>query len=212
ESPGRGAAVPREADRRVRAERVSRRGATAGDRAQDAAGGEDVRRIVSMRGGIAVLTTAFLAAAATAGAQGAAPAPAMSQIEFSIACAPPPTLAADPDKAPRIVGSQDTSPRTVFGGSDLLVLDGGTKAGLQLGQQFFVRRANSFGMYRFQPAHHRGAKTLGWVHVVAVNEATAIAQIDHTCGDLLAGDYLEPLVAPAVPATAESTDTSGEPD
>jgi len=168
--------------------------------------------MVSMRGGIAVLTTAFLAAAATAGAQGAAPAPAMSQIEFSIACAPPPTLAADPDKAPRIVGSQDTSPRTVFGGSDLLVLDGGTKAGLQLGQQFFVRRANSFGMYRFQPAHHRGAKTLGWVHVVAVNEATAIAQIDHTCGDLLAGDYLEPFVAPAVPATAESTDTSGEPD
>ena len=163
-----------------------------------------------MRCAILVLTAGFLAAAATAGAQ--SDRPALSPIELSVACAPPPTLDADPEDAPRIVGSQDSAPRTVFGGHDLLVVDGGTRAGLQIGQQFFVRRANSFGMYRYRPAHNRGAKTLGWVHVVAVNDSTAIAQIDHTCGDLLTGDYLEPYVAPVVPPGVEATDVTGDPD
>jgi hypothetical protein len=163
-----------------------------------------------MRGAITVVTAAFIAAAATASAQsGTTP---MSGIELSVACAPPPRLTAEPDQAPHIIGAQDPSPRTVFGGSDLLVIDGGTEAGLQLGQTFFVRRANAFGMYRYRPAQGRGAKTLGWVHVVAVNESTAIAQIDHTCGDLLAGDYLEPFVAPVLPPGAEATDVTGEPD
>jgi hypothetical protein len=167
--------------------------------------------MVTMRGAIWMVTAALVVAtAATAGAQ--AGVPVMSPIEVGVACAPPPSFDAEPDHAPHIIGGQDTAPRSVFGGADLLVLDSGTNAGLQLGQQFFVRRANSFGMYRYRPAHHRGAKTLGWVHVVAVNEATAIAQIDHTCGDLLTGDYLEPYVAPVVPAGAESAEVTGEPD
>jgi hypothetical protein len=164
-----------------------------------------------MRGAILIATTALMVStAAAAGAQ--APVAAMSPLELGIACAPPPTFDAQPDQAARILGAQDTAPRSVFGGSDLLVLDRGTTAGLQLGQQFFVRRGNSFGMSHDRAAHGRGAKTLGWVHVVAVNDATAIAQIDHNCGDMITGDYLEPYVAPVVPAGAESAEVTGEPD
>ncbi|HMF93500.1 MAG TPA: hypothetical protein VKE96_04365 [Vicinamibacterales bacterium] len=163
-----------------------------------------------MRAAAWIITATVSATLATAaGAQTSAP--AMSPIEIAVACAPPPTFSAEPEHAQHVAGAQDPAPRRIFGGNDLLVLDSGTKAGLQPGQQFFVRRSNSFGTYRDQ-AHGRGAKTLGWVHVVAANEATAIAQIDHTCGDILSGDYLEPFVPPLVPAGAESTDVTGEPD
>jgi len=149
-----------------------------------------------------------MAAAAPAAAQ--SDMPALSPVQIAVACAPPPTIAGEPDHARHIAGAQETMPRTVFGRSDLVVLDGGAKDGLQLGQWFFVRRANRFGMYG--PGHGRGAKTLGWLHVVAVNDATAIAQVDHTCGAVIAGDYLEPFIAPAVPADFDATETTGDPD
>jgi hypothetical protein len=161
-----------------------------------------------MRRPIWVLAAAFLAAASTSGAQtSGAP---LSSIELAIACAPPPTLSGAPEHALHIIGTQDSVPRTAFGGRDLIVLDGGTEAGVQLGQQFFVRRANRFGMYG--PGRGRGATTVGWLHVVAVNDSTAIAQVDHTCGALIASDYLEPYFPPLVPAGIDGGDTTGEPD
>src|SRR3954463_1076992 len=141
-----------------------------------------------------VMTAAVvMAAAAPAAAQ--SDMPALSRVQTAVAGAPPPTIAGEPDHARHIAGAQETVARTVFGRSDLVVLDGGAKDGLQLGQWFFVRRANRFGMYG--PGHGRGAKTLGWLHVVAVNDATAIAQVDHTCGAVIAGGYLEPVIASA---------------
>src|SRR5262249_11406001 len=62
------------------------------------------------------------------------------------------------------------------------------------------------------PAPGRGAKTLGWVHVVAVNESTAVAQIDHACGEVSAADYLQPFATPVLPSNVESTEATGEPD
>ena len=156
-----------------------------------------------------VMTAAVvMAAAAPAVAQSEMP--VLSPVQVAVACAPPPTFAGEPDHARHIAGAQDTAPRTVFGSRDLVVLDGGAKDGLQLGQWFFVRRANRFGMYG--PGHGRGAKTLGWLHVVAIDDATAIAQVDHTCGAVIAGDYLEPFVLPAMPASVDTTETGGDPD
>src|SRR5262249_47367324 len=148
----------------------------ASERAQDAIAGENIRR-VSMRAVWMATAIVGAAMATTAGAQTTAS--AMSPIEVAVAWAPPPTFSAEPEHARHVAGAQDPAPRGMFGGSDLLVLDGGTKAGLQVGQQFFVRRPNSFGSYHDQAARGRGAKTLGWVHVVAANESTAIAHIDH---------------------------------
>ena len=48
--------------------------------------------------------------------------------------------------------------------------------------------------------------------VVAVNDKTAIARVDHLCDAITSGDYLEPFTAPSVPAVAERDDPSGELD
>jgi hypothetical protein len=153
-----------------------------------------------------------LAAMFVTGASGAASAQpgeaALSPLAIAVACAPPPSLDAAPADAMRIIGSQDSIPRDLFGNRDLLVISGGTSTGVQLGQQFFIRRTMTFGGNRVS----RGAKTLGWVRVVAVNESTAIGLVDHVCGGIVVGDYLEPFVAPQVSAEAERDEARGQPD
>ena len=146
-----------------------------------------------------------ISAAGAAGAQSDAP---LSPLAVLVACAPPPTYDAAPANALRVIGSQDPIPRSLFSNRDLLVVGGGTTAGVQLGQQFFVRRANSMGGGRSS----RGARTLGWLRVVAVNETTAIALVDHACGGIRSGDYLEPYVEPVVSADLEKDETPGQPD
>src|SRR5439155_16690899 len=51
-----------------------------------------------------------------------------------------------------------------------------------------------------------------WIRIVAVNESTGIALVEHACGGIMADDYLEPFVAPTIPAGADRDDASGEPD
>jgi hypothetical protein len=161
-----------------------------------------------MRSGTFVLTAAFVALiAGTAGAQTDAP---MTPLQIAIACGPRPSLDGPPSDARRVIGGQDTVAKTEFGNRDLLVVDGGTKAGIQIGQQFFVRRASRTAMAGY--ARGRTATTNGWIHVVAVNESTAIAAIDRVCGAISAGDFLEPFAAPVAPADADRDDRSGEPD
>ena len=58
----------------------------------------------------------------------------------------------------------------------------------------------------------RGFRTLGWVRVVAVNDTTAIAMIDHICGAIISGDYLERYAAPVVPAGIDRDESTGQPD
>lgn len=135
----------------------------------------------------------------------------MTPFQNAIACAPPPSNDGAPDNALHIIGSQDPEPRALFGTRDLLVVDGGTDVGVQLGQQFFIRRSNAFfgtsgGLGQV------GSRTVGWIRVVAVNESTAIATVDHACGAIIQMDYLEPFVVPVVPDGADRDDASGEPD
>jgi len=137
-------------------------------------------------------------------------APVLSPMETAVACAAPLSTDAPSPHALRIIGAQDTTVRTLFGPRDLLIIDGGTEAGVRLGQTFFVRRANRFG----SPSDRRwqGIRTLGWIRVVAANAATAIATIDHTCDAMVQWDYLEPFAAPVVPADADRDVSSGDPD
>jgi hypothetical protein len=132
----------------------------------------------------------------------------LSPFQMAVACAPTPANDSPPAHALGIIGSQDAVPRHLFGDRDLLVIGGGTSAGVQLGQQFFVRRTTHFGA----APRGRGTRTLGWLRVVAVNESTAIATVDHACGGMVVGDYLEPFVAPALPADAVPDETPGQPD
>lgn len=161
-----------------------------------------IRLVVASLLGLAVLT------AGTASAQ-TDPAP-LTALEIGVACAPPPTFAGPPDHAPRVIGAQTATTRGLFGPHDLLVLDGGTAAGLQLDQRFFVRRQNRFALAAGQ--YGQGARTSAWIRVVAVNASTAIAAVEHICGAIFKDDYLEPFVAPEVPAGADRDETPGEPD
>jgi hypothetical protein len=161
-------------------------------------------RVVCRFVGIAIIAVASAAVDRPAAAQTAAP--AMTPLEVEVACGPPPTLEA-PAEPLRVVGVQDTMKRVVFSTADTLVINGGSDKGLQLGQQYFVRRPIIFGSDR------KGAKaivTLGWLRVNAVNETTALATLDRFCGAIHEGDYLEPFVAPSVPASFAADDASGE--
>jgi hypothetical protein len=125
----------------------------------------------------------------------------LSAADVAAACAPA-QLVTPPTATLRVVGAQDTTPRALFGPQDLVIVNGGTKAGLQVGQDYFIRREYFFG--------HRPAKdaprtivTAGWLRIVSLNDTTAIARIEVICDGVLAGDYLEPFAAPAA--------VSGEP-
>jgi hypothetical protein len=152
----------------------------------------------------------ILASFASSRLDAQAGAPSLSPLETAVACAAPLTTDNPAADTPRIIGAQDTTARALYGPRDLLVVSAGTGSGLQLGQQFFVRRANRFG----SPHDRRwqGARTLGWVRLVAVNDSTAIAAVDHGCDVISEGDYLEPFTAPVVPADVERDVPAGDPD
>ena len=156
-----------------------------------------------------VLTLAAWLSAGTARAQGAA---VLSGEQLAVACAPSP--GAPPARtlsALRVSGAQDTAPRTLFGGGELVIVNGGTHAGVALGQQYFLRRPIAFGAYGSRRiAEAESAATTGWLRVVAVNDTTAVATIDFACDAVMVGDYLEPFAAP--PAAAPPAGPIADPD
>lgn len=159
-----------------------------------------------MRTAITIATACLTLAAGAVLAQE----PPLSALETAVACQPPPTVDGPPAAALRVIGAQDPTARRLFGIRDLLVVGGGTKAGVQLAQEFFVRRPNRVGLPPGQVA--ATVDTVGWIRVVAVNETTAIAVVEHACDGIMADDYLEPFGAPRLPANADRNEPTGEPD
>jgi hypothetical protein len=158
-----------------------------------------------MRRGIvvALAAVAMVSSARSASAQ-------LSPIQASVLCGPPANAAPPGDKALRVRGSQDTARRSMFAPNDMLVLDAGASGGVQLGQEYFVRRSLRFGLPNNAPPH--GAMNVAWVRVVAVNDATAIAAVLHVCDAISSGDYLEPFEMPMAPQDAERNMSAGELD
>src|SRR5262249_5803490 len=155
-----------------------------------------------------VLAAAFVCI--VAGAATAQPEQKFSPLELAAGCAPPPTLGGAPGGVPHVIGSQDNSAKRPVGARGLRLRAARTKGGLELNQEFFVRRQSRFGMGTDEK--HRGTTTVGWVRVVAVNESTAIAYVDQSCAGIIAGDYLEKFVAPELPPNADRDERVGEPD
>ena len=112
-------------------------------------------------------------------------------LRLATACAPRAGVGVGPAGALRIIGSQDTVPRSLFGAADLLIVGGGTSSGVRLGQQFFVRRSMNL-RYRSADGPH-AVDTVGWIRIAAVNQTTAIALVDAACDGIMIGDYLEPV-------------------
>lgn len=164
-----------------------------------------------MKPGHYFLTTILIAAAALpAGAQ--ALGDNLTATQIAMACAPPPMAATEPAEPIRVLGAQASEPKSVLGDTDLIVLSGGSARGVAQGQEYFVRRlivdpAARNSKLRPWPLH-----TGGWVTIVAVNETTAIAAVQNTCGPIETGDYIEPFVLPNPPPDIERVDTSGQLD
>lgn len=155
----------------------------------------------------------------------------LTPAQIALACALAPGAPA-PAGAMRILGAQDPLPHTLLAPHELLMIGAGTGAGLHLGQQFFIRHARRAGVYGggylggeraavspMRPSSQGSrsrigplAETAGWLRIVAVNQTTAIASVEHACDAIFQGDYLEPFEPPEVPPDADRDDSSGEPD
>jgi hypothetical protein len=133
-----------------------------------------------------------------------------SSVRAALACAPPAEVEVPALDAPRVLGTPDAVGQLTYSARDLIVVGSGTEAGLQLGQQFFIRRPIRFGGSSSAPPV--GTATVGWLRIVAVNESTAIASVDHTCDAILQYDYLVPYVEPALPPDDGRDAAEGELD
>lgn len=150
-------------------------------------------RIFTLGAAMALSGTVSLASAQTA-----PPPVSMTPLQTAVACAPPPFTSTERADAPRIVGSQDTVDRALFGQPEVLVIDAGSTRDVQVNRMYFVRR-----VYRGAETQHdtlpHSVQTTGWVRVVAVNANTALVSPEHVCSAIEAGDYLEQFRVPDVP-------------
>lgn len=123
-------------------------------------------------------------------------------IPATIACTDVPTTA-EPVSTLRVLAPHAADEHEAVTRGALVVLNGGTPQGLLVGQRYFTRRLELPLHYQPMSAAERGSiRTSGWLTVVAADEHFALARIDYACTAILAGDYLEPYVEPALPAVA----------
>jgi len=171
-------------------------------------------RASAFLGIVAAATGSLALGAGVASAQPGSVASASTPMATSISCGA--AVISDDSSKPHalhVIGAQDTAARTAYDNRDLLVIDGGTAAGVQIGQEYFVR-----GMVRLWHMEYIGApstpsiRTAGWIRIVAANERTSIAQVIHACGVFFHGDYLEPYKEPSVPAGMDREESTGNPD
>lgn len=118
-----------------------------------------------------------------------------------LSCSDVPTFSA-PRPTHRLAAAHeaDGKLRRAFSTPDTLMIPGGTAAGLQVGQQFFVRRL-LLSPTREKPSSRTPGTvhTAGWVTVVGADNFAALARIDHACDGFLRGDYLEPFTPAPMP-------------
>lgn len=93
-----------------------------------------------------------------------------------------------------IIGHRDEKNRLIFGVRDVLLLDIGSDFGATVGQNYVVRRRFRVGD-KYLPLKHAafGEHTAALVQVVETSPATSIAVVVYTCGELYAGDTIEPF-------------------
>jgi Carboxypeptidase regulatory-like domain len=95
----------------------------------------------------------------------------------------------------RIVSHRDDPHRQLIGPGDLLQIDAGENQGVTAGQNLVVRR-------RFQTGDRSAPKKLatfaeqsaGLVQVVEAQAASSVALVVYVCGELAAGDTVEPYI------------------
>ncbi len=161
-----------------------------------------VRSLIS----VAVLTLSV--ASAVAHAQVAGKGAVVRDYAAEVACGA--RAGATPsDMSLRIAAGREHG-KVLFGLNDPIIIKGGTSQGVKAGQEYFVRRlvADRFVRPGADGVTTSSIHTAGWIRIVEVQTDAAIATVTRLCDAIQEGDYLEPFVKPAVPASA----AGGEPD
>jgi hypothetical protein len=96
----------------------------------------------------------------------------------------------------KVVGHRDSADRQLFGNGDVLVLDGGSDRGLTTGENFVVRRRFRIGDKGLPLKQASfGEQTAGLIQVVETTPQMSVAVVVYSCGELMAGDLVEPFEA-----------------
>lgn len=96
----------------------------------------------------------------------------------------------------KLLALRDEPKRTIYGNGDVLVLDVGSDIGLVPGQNLVVRRRFRVGDKGLpRTSANSGEQTAGLIQVVETSPLSSIAVVVYTCGELFAGDAVEPFDA-----------------
>jgi hypothetical protein len=122
---------------------------------------------------------------------------------LALTCAP--SAAYETPAVPlRVTGGQSLEVRDSAAPGDLITVNAGRANGMQVGQEFFVRRLLKDRDQVVSRATPGTVQTAGWIRIYAIDEEMSLATIVHACDTVLVGDYLEPFALPvAVPRTAK---------
>ena len=103
----------------------------------------------------------------------------------------------------RITGGQDSFVRRIHAPGDLVTINAGKKNGIEVGQEFYVRRmqiSNQAAVTRDTPANIR---TVGWIRVYAVDDEWSLVTVTHACDTIEIDDFLEPFALPELPPVSK---------
>jgi hypothetical protein len=120
---------------------------------------------------------------------------------FSLACAPKLTFEAPPTPL-RVTGSQESMVHNMLGPGDLITVNAGTDNGIEVGQEYYVRRAVPIERRPISRDNPATIRTAAWIRIWAVDREMSLATITHACDSIQLNDFLEPFVLPEEPAVS----------
>lgn len=111
----------------------------------------------------------------------------------------------------RIVSHRDDPYRELLSAGDVLRIDSGANKGLETGQNFVIRRRFTNVDLEWGAAAKTltplGEQTVGLLEIIEASASTSVARVVYACGEIQAGDTIEPYVA----QPARLTVNNGEP-
>ena len=108
-----------------------------------------------------------------------------------------------------ISGGQSLEVRGSVAPGDLLTVNAGRANGMQVGQEFFVRRLLKDRDQTVSNDTPGTVHTAGWIRIYAIDDEMSLATIVYACDTMMVGDYLEPFALPVAVARGE---TKGKPE
>jgi hypothetical protein len=102
-----------------------------------------------------------------------------------------------------ISGGQAPEVRSTVAPGDLLTVNAGSANGMQVGQEFFVRRVLKDRDQTVSKETPGTVQTAGWIRIYALEEEMSLATVIYACDAMMVGDYLEPFALPVAVARGE---------